>query len=37
MAVHGYKTNGPVISSYIDDPGNTPVDKMRTEMYAPIE
>jgi effector-binding domain-containing protein len=37
MAVHGYTANGPIISSFVDDPGNTPVEKLRTEMFAPVQ
>ncbi|HEY6619327.1 MAG TPA: SRPBCC family protein [Steroidobacteraceae bacterium] len=37
VAAHGYKPNGPTFSWFVDDPGNTPVDKLRTDMYAPIE
>ena len=37
IAAHGYKPAGPMFSWFVDDPGSTPVEKLRTEMYAPIE
>jgi effector-binding domain-containing protein len=37
MAAHGYIPNGTSISWYVDDPATTPPDKLRTEIYWPIE
>lgn len=37
IAAHGYQVNGPLISVFVDDPGTMPIDKVRTEIYAPIE
>jgi effector-binding domain-containing protein len=36
VAAHGYTPNGAIISWYVDNPGSTPPEKLRTEMYWPI-
>ncbi|MDP9091155.1 MAG: SRPBCC family protein [Pseudomonadota bacterium] len=37
LAAHGYVQKGPVFSFFIDDPSATPVEKVRTEIYAPVD
>jgi effector-binding domain-containing protein len=37
MAAHGYIAGGPSFSRYVDDPASTTPEKLRTEIYWPIQ
>lgn len=36
IAENGHADNGPPFESYVDAPGSTPPDELRTEVFIPI-